>query len=56
MRHSRTNINIPDAPGTDEIVIALGAGSSGRPQHRIGDRYQDLAEMEVDQTGKPASS
>ena len=43
---------IPDAPGADEIVIALGAASSGRPHHRIGDRYQDMAEMEVDQTGK----
>ena len=44
--------HIPDAPGADEIVIALGAASSGRPHHRIGDRYQDMAEMEVDQTGK----
>jgi len=44
--------HIPDAPGADEIVIALGAASSGRPHHRIGDRYQDMAEMEVDQTRK----
>jgi hypothetical protein len=46
--------HIPDAPGADEIVIALGAASSGRPHHRIGDRYQDMEEMQVDQTGKPA--
>jgi hypothetical protein len=46
--------HIPDAPGADEIVIALGAASSGRPHHRIGDRYQDMEEMRVDQTGKPA--
>ncbi|KZL26790.1 amino acid synthesis family protein [Pseudovibrio sp. Ad37] len=36
---------IPDAPGPDEIVIALGASLSGRPHHRIGDRYQDLKEL-----------
>lgn len=44
--------HIADAPGADEIVIALGAASSGRPHHRIGDRYLDMAEMQVDQTGK----
>ena len=36
---------IADAPRADEIVVALGGASSGRPHHRIGDRYQDLAEM-----------
>lgn len=42
--------SIPDAPGHDELVIALGASLGGRPHHRIGDRYQDLKEMggEVD--------
>ena len=44
--------HIPDAPGADEIVIALGAASSGRPHHRIGNRYMDMEEMQVDQTGK----
>ena len=44
--------HIPDAPGPDEIIIALGAANSGRPHHRIGDRYQDMEEMQVDQTGK----
>ncbi|MEM7562605.1 MAG: amino acid synthesis family protein [Pseudomonadota bacterium] len=44
--------HIPDAPGPDEIVIALGAASSGRPHHRIGNRYMDMEEMQVDQTGK----
>jgi len=47
--------HIPDAPAPDEIVIALGAASSGRPHHRIGNRYQDMEEMQVDQTGKPVS-
>lgn len=36
---------IPDAPRSDELVIALGAASSGRPHHRIGDRYQDLKDL-----------
>jgi len=36
---------IADAPAADEIVVALGASVGGRPHHRIGDRYQDLAEM-----------
>mgnify|MGYP001820929239 CR=1 FL=1 len=44
--------HIPDAPGPDEIVIALGAATSGRPHHRIGNRYMDMEEMQVDQTGK----
>ena len=45
--------HIVDAPGPDEIVIALGAASSGRPHHRIGNRYMDMEEMQVDQTGQP---
>lgn len=36
---------IPDAPGHDEIVVALGASIGGRPHHRIGDRYQDLKDL-----------
>ena len=35
--------SIPDAPGHDELVAALGAATGGRPHHRIGDRYSDLA-------------
>ena len=34
--------SIYDAPNVDEIVCALGAATSGRPHHRIGDRYSDL--------------
>lgn len=40
--------SIVDAPAPDEIVIALGASIGGRPHHRIGDRYQDIKEMEAD--------
>ena len=36
---------IPDAPRNDEIVVVLGAAMSGRPHHRIGDRYQDLKDL-----------
>lgn len=36
---------IPDAPRADEIVVVLGAALSGRPHHRIGDRYQDLKDL-----------
>ena len=39
------HFSIPDAPAADEIVIALGASTGGRPYHRIGDRYQDLKDL-----------
>lgn len=48
--------SIPDAPGPDEIVVALGAADSGRPHHRIGDRFRDMKEMGTDQTGKTLAS
>ena len=38
--------SIVDAPAPDEIVVALGASIGGRPHHRIGDRYKDLAELQ----------
>jgi Amino acid synthesis len=44
-------IIIPDAPAADEIVVAIGAAVSGRPHARIGDRYEDMKAMGVDQTG-----
>jgi len=37
--------SIVDAPAPNEIVVALGAATGGRPHHRIGNRYQDLAEL-----------
>ncbi len=39
------HLNIPDAPGPDEVVVALGASVGGHPNHRIGNRYEDLREM-----------
>ena len=41
------DLRIPDAPGADEIVVALGAATGGRAHPRIGDRYQDIAEMKA---------
>ncbi|WP_406648552.1 amino acid synthesis family protein [Aliisedimentitalea scapharcae] len=38
-------LSVADAPGPDEIVVALGASIGGRPHHRIGDRYQDLKDL-----------
>lgn len=38
-------LQVADAPASDEIMIALGASIGGRPHHRIGDRYQDLKEL-----------
>ncbi len=39
------HLSVPDAPADDEIIIALGASVGGHPHHRIGNRYEDLAEM-----------
>lgn len=36
---------VPDAPAEDELIIALGASVGGHPNHRIGNRYEDLREM-----------
>ena len=37
--------SIYDAPAENELVVALGAATGGRPNHRIGDRYTDLLEL-----------
>jgi hypothetical protein len=47
--------SILDAPAHDELVVALGASSGGRPHHRIGDRFSDMEHMGVDQAGRPLS-
>jgi len=43
---------INDAPAPDEIVVAIGASDGGRLHPRIGDRYQDMAEMQ-EEAGAP---
>ncbi|ANL69374.1 amino acid synthesis family protein (plasmid) [Rhizobium phaseoli] len=45
------NFQIADAPGPDEIIVAIGASDSGRAHARIADRFQDIAEMEADRAG-----
>ena len=52
--YQTAHFSIPDAPGADEILVALGAATGGRPHHRIGDRYQDLKDLGHDVTN-PAS-
>ncbi|MEM9433150.1 MAG: amino acid synthesis family protein [Pseudomonadota bacterium] len=37
--------SICDAPRANEIIVALAGATSGRPHHRIGDRYQDLKDL-----------
>ncbi|MCG6904084.1 MAG: amino acid synthesis family protein [Rhodobacter sp.] len=39
------HLNVPDAPAEDEIIVCLGASVGGHPNHRIGNRYDDLREM-----------
>lgn len=40
--------SIYDAPAADELIAAFGGATGGRPHHRIGDRYHDLAEIGAD--------
>lgn len=42
------NFQIADAPGPDEIIVAIGASDSGRAHARIADRFQDITEMEAE--------
>lgn len=37
--------SVADGPADDEILVAIGAATGGRPFARLGDRRQDLAEM-----------
>jgi hypothetical protein len=40
--YNTVQFSISDAPGSNELIAALGAATGGRPHHRIGDRYSDL--------------
>ncbi len=47
---------VADAPGPDEIVVALGAATGGRLHPRIGNRYIDLEELAAeDAASSPAA-
>lgn len=43
---------IADAPGADEIVVAIGASDGGRAHPRIADRFEDMREMEAETSQK----
>jgi hypothetical protein len=45
------NFQVPDAPGPDEILVAIGASDGGRVHPRLADRFQDMAEMEQEKAG-----
>jgi hypothetical protein len=44
-----STFQIADAPGPDEILIAIGASDGGRVHPRIADRFQDMEEMSAEQ-------
>lgn len=39
------DVQIPDAPRADEIVVAIGVSTGGRPHPRTGNRHEDMIEM-----------
>ena len=41
---------VADAPGPDEVVVAIGAATGGRAFPRIGNRYEDMKEMGLEPT------
>jgi hypothetical protein len=45
------NFTVPDAPGPDELIVALGASTGGRLHSRLGNRYSDMEEMAAEQAG-----
>ena len=42
----------PDAPASDEIVVALGAATGGRVHPRIGNRYLDIQAIEAERAAQ----
>jgi Amino acid synthesis len=49
------NFTISDAPGPDEIVVALGASTGGRLHPRIGNRYLDMEEIAAEEAAQDPS-
>ena len=43
--------SVHDAPGPDEVLVAIGESTAGRPHARTGDRYQDMQEIESESAG-----
>ena len=44
--------SVPDAPGPDEILLAIGGATGGRAHPRIGNRYLDMEEMAKENSAK----
>jgi hypothetical protein len=42
---------INDAPGPDELVVAVAASTGGRLHPRIGNRYEDMEELKAETAG-----
>ncbi|MEO3388399.1 amino acid synthesis family protein [Mesorhizobium sp. CAU 1741] len=40
-----SEFSIPDAPAPEEMVVAISVATGPRPNHRIGDRYQDMEDL-----------
>ena len=49
------NFAVQDAPGPDELVVALGASTGGRLHPRIGNRYIDMEELAAEAEAEPAA-
>ena len=49
------NFAVPDAPGPDELIVALGASTGGRLHPRIGNRYIDIEEMAAEAVAAPGA-
>lgn len=45
---------IADAPGPDEILVAIGASDGGRIHPRIADRFEDMKEMDSEKAAGEA--
>jgi hypothetical protein len=43
--YNTIQFSVPDAPAPAELVVAIGASTGGRMHPRIGNRYEDMAEM-----------
>ncbi|MBU6317096.1 MAG: amino acid synthesis family protein, partial [Acidobacteria bacterium] len=48
------NFNVPDAPGPDELLVAIGVSTGGRLHPRIGNRYIDMEELAAEAAARDA--
>ena len=48
------NFAVPDEPGPDELVVAIGVSTGGRLHPRIGNRYIDMEELAAEAAARDA--